>query len=664
MTLMDSFAAGGINCAHIIDDAFDDLPVTALIEEEAQGFLEALDETDFDSIGAVLGIQVPSEDQVRAALQELSTYQTLFRQRERLPPTCAPLFANFITSQESKLAQIQPLITLLEAQGVACHKFGAAYEVVGSPVPQLFFVDLRLQENTALVGPEDAVKVYQKLTAVHAGCKPFVFLMSSLSTPLAARREDFRRTADLFQSEFEDIDKKIFEDETELARVLGRYAKVMPQLAQMRGHMEAVQGAVAVATMNVMRELRALDLADYFVLYHNTTSVEKIGLGGYVVELLLEFLAHEVEGNEQVWELSKALDNLDIKTLPRSRFGLSFAAANIYSASMLHARKRLFAEEALGTGPAQGYFYLGDIFFEAKELNEALPTRALAVITPACDLVRPDRLKDRSVLLCEGSVRAVNPGTIPSGTDFLPSVVMHHPKDEKKQLLIDWSKKKVHVWGDEERAKFADPEKCHYVRVSRLRPLYAIQLQHAVTADLSRIGTQRPPSLLMPHGLQCLISDGEKWIELDSEDATDPTVAALSDGERGDKKHTLFVVADPVVQRVLRKLKVWLAANPGAKSHAVLTKFLNHPDIEQTLMYFDQRVPLKPPKSGVLDVSAYPLSASQDFPGDEAKVVAIVRPRTASPYVEIAEGHQTAQQQLSRIVLRLVEVNLGSGGET
>lgn len=659
MSLKEFFTAGGIACAHIVDDAFDDVPAMALREDEVQGLLDVLADADLDAIGGVLAITESNEDKVRAALQDLEAYQALYRRREELPGTCATLFASFLTAQQSKLGQIEPLIALLEGEGVKCHKFGAAYEVKDSPVPQLFFVDLRLQENTAIVGHEDAVKVYQKLTAVHSGCKPFVFLMSSLSTPLAARREDFRRAADLFQSEFEDIDKKIFEDPTELTRVLARYAKVMPQLAQLRGNMEAVQNAVSTATTNVMRELRALDLADYFVLYHNTTSVEKVSLGTYVVELLLEFLAHEVEGTQQVWDLSKALGELDIKTLPRSRFGLSFAAAKIYSASMLHASKRLLAEEALGTGPAQGYFYLGDIFFEAKELNEAVPTRALAVITPACDLVRPEDLEGRSVLLCEGEVKAVNPGAIPSGTDFLPSVVMQHPKDDKKQLLIDWVKKKIHVWGDEERAKFADPEKCHYVRVSRLRPLYAIQLQHAVTADLSRIGTQRPPSLLLPHGLRCLISDGTKWIDLDSEDAAHPTVAALSDGERKRKKYTLFVMADPVIQRVLRKLKAWLAANPEAQSHAALTKVLSSQEIEQTLMYFDQKVPEKAPNAGQFDASAYPLFGKSEFPGDEGKLVAIVRPRIATPYADLAGDQQMKPQQVARIVFRFMEVEPG-----
>lgn len=659
MNLQELLQEGGVKCAHIIDDAFDEVPALTLREEEVQGLLDALTDTDFDAIAQQLELPDSTEEQIRLALLNLESYQLLYRKREEMPQSCGVLFSAFTTAQNAKLAQVLPLIELLEASGVVCHKFGAAYNAAGSSVPQLFFVDLRLNESTALVSHEDAVKVYQKLTAVHAGCKPFVFLMSSLSTPLAARREDFRRSADLFQSEFEDIDKKIFEDKDELVRVLGRYAKVMPQLSQLRGHMESIQSAVGKATTSVMQELRALDLADYFVLYHNTTSVEKVQLGSYVVELLLEFLAHEVEGTEQLWGLAKALSDLDVTTLPRSRFGLSFAAAKIYSASMLHAGKRLLAEEAAGAGPAQGFFYLGDVFFEAKEYNEAAPTRALAIITPACDLVRPEDLEGKSVLLCEGSVQTVSPGTIPSGTDFLPSVVMQHPKDDKKQLLIDWSKKKLHVWGDAERTAFTDNEKCHYVRVSRLRPIYAIQLQHAVTADLGRIGTQRPPSLLLPHGLQCFISDGQNWIELDSEDAQHPTVAALSDGKRKGKKHTLFVVADPVVQRVLRKLKAWLVSNQAAATQTILTQILKYPEIEQKLMYFDQKVPEKAAKGEQqLDITAYPLQGTPDFPGNQGKVVAVVRPKSSSPYVDIVDGRAVNAQHIAKMVLRLVDVGV------
>lgn len=651
MNLKEQLAGRGILCAHIVDDAFDVLPSYGLTADAAQHVLEIASDQDLETISETLGLDNIDEDAIRSKLQIAEDVQKLFAHRDKVSAaTAAAVFHPFDLDREGKTQQLQPLIDLLENSGVKCIPFGANYDPVGSDEPQLFFVDLKLKEGTTdVLRHEDAVRAYQALKAVHPECKPFVFLMSSLTLQLGAKRELFRRDADLFQSEFEGIDKAAFTNGDELARVLESYTKGRQQLATLREKMKHVELAVAEATNSVMRELRALDLADYFILYHNTTSIEKVNLGSYVIEMLLEFLAHEVEGQEQVWDLARGLDSLNLRELPRARFGMTLAAAKLYSANMLHSNAMLLAEDRMQRGPSQGYFFTGDIFIEAQALNLACPARAFVIVTPACDLARLEQLKGRSILLCEGSVSDMQLGSPLVSKDSLPLVVMPHPRDQDRYIVVEWNKKKLHVWDDSDRVKFAQAEQCSFVRIGRLRPVYALQMQNAVTSDLSRIGTQRPPSALIPHGLVCFVSDGKSWHQVFADGS--PDAAALSDSENGKKKLTTFVFADPTMHKVMVKIASWVAANPTLKMKSSFEKVLAD-DARDVLRGFQQRVPEKAQKGKELDITAYPFE--EKWAGNEGKFVAVVRnSNCSSPYCRVADGQEFRTELQARVVFRL-----------
>ena len=653
MSLQETFAAVGVQHAHIIDDAYDNGPAVALKAGTAQAFVDAIEPADLEKVGGLLGVPASDGDIVEA-LNDGDSVAKLFEARDQFAPHADLLFGEYLSERNSKRKQIEPLVEFLKGHGVACGTFGSDYAVEGSDVPQIVFIDLRLRENGPVqVG--DAVRAYKKLRLTHALCHPFVFLMSSLTTTLAERREEFRDLAGLFASQFESMEKAQFQNLQELEAILSQYIRVLPRLREMHGHIEGVGEAVHAAAGKAQAALRALDLADYFVLHRNTVSIEKVGLGTYISDLLLDYLVHEVENTSQVWDFAKDLDEWKLEDLPRSRFALTPAAARIYSGNLLHAKLRLDRELERGLGPVQGYFYLGDIFFQAKELNEAKPTVALAIVTPACDLVRPEKLRERTIFLCEGSVKSVTAASIPAGIDGLAAVVMPHPLDPAKQLLIKWNKKRLHTWHAEDMAKFASSEGCNWVRVARLRPLYAIQLQHAITADLSRIGVQRPPNVLVPHGIEVFVRGDPNWAQLDVDERDQPTAGALADSE--DREKTVFVVADATVRRIRRKLQAWIDKNAQSKAAGLLTKILASPDFEQRLMYLHHEVPQETPEgSETIDIAGYAMVGAQGLTEEESHTVAFVRPSTASPYVSISGGQRATEQQRAYVALKFVRI--------
>lgn len=651
MTLQKILEEVGVKHAHIVDDAYDEAPGVPSDAGVLQTFVDSLNQDQLVRLYELLQLDQGAGDVLVATLGDSETLAKVFAARGEFGSQADVLFSEFLAEREAKQKQLAPLVEFLTSNGVKCHQFGASYPVENSEVPQLVFIDLRLREQGP-VQVDDAVEAYKKLQRTHKLCQPFVFLMSTQGNNLSERRDEFRERAELFASQFEAMGKAVFDDTQELGAVLAQYLRVLPRLHQLHAHIDGLGNALQAAALNVQKSVRALDLADYFVLHQNTASIEKVGLGTYISDLLLDYVVHEVEGAKAVWDFAKDLDEWKLEDLPRSRFALTTAAAKIYTGNLLHSEVRLEGELERGLGPVDGYFYLGDIFFSAKELNEAKPALALAIATPACDLVRPEELRKRTIFLCEGKVKTITAASVPAADDGIAAVVMAHPRDSSKRLLIKWNKKRLHTWHEKEMLDFAKPEECHWVRVGRLRPLYAIQLQHAITADLGRIGVQRAPNVLVPHGIEVLVRGDAQWQSVDSSDRTEATAGAMADS--GDReKQTVFIVGDPVVRRIRRTLSAWVEKNPDAKAAPPLRQLLNLEDFDQRMMYLAHQLPAEPAEGeSVIDITAYPFSANVEL----AKTVAFVRPGTPSRYLSVSGGQAPTEQHSAFVVVKFVKV--------
>jgi len=637
MNLSEIFRASGIACAHVVDDAYDKTPTWRLRDQDIQEFIDSAEDEDLEAVSNAIGVG-SDENAVRTGLMEEGAFGKVYSADPKLSDDArAALFKEFEDYRDSKRDLLKPLFELLKDVGVKCLEFGADYNPKNEDEPQLLFVDLKLKENDAAVDHKDAVAIVARLRAAHHNCKPFVFLMSSLESTLPEFREPFRDEAELFQSEFEAIKKDAFGDTEALTLMLAANTRSMPQAGKLRESINHLQAAFVTANRSVMRELRALDLADYFALFHNTVDVEKTTVGGYMVELLLEFIAHEVEGSDAIWEMYKGIEDLNVQKLPRARFGITSPAARLYSANMLHSNKRLLAEESIKKGPRDGYFYLGDIFCDAQWMNAPLPARACVVISPACDVARPESMVE-NILLCEGEVTEFIPGEIPNIRDALPVVVMPSPRAGGKDILITWDRKSIRTWDSAERRKFSG-EGCSFVRIGRLRPVFALQLQHAVTSSLSRIGTQRPPSILAPRQVRCYVCDGKYWKLLYQSRAKD--AGAIADLVTDDGSFVTYILSDPTVHDVLNALARWTLENPTADKVDAL-KSIRGDAIVDALQGFRQKVPK--PDGKKHDETAYPI-------GNE-KLVAFVYGRSAvSPFNELRNSRKFRNNHNTRLVV-------------
>ena len=651
MSLSEIFEKAGITHAHIIDDAYDTRPTSALTPGSIQTFVEDLDEESFDRLGTLLGLAGANGDALVEALQVQDNVHRLFKGRAQFAPGSTDLFADYLRSRTDKRAKIKPLLDLLRKNKVKVQTFGANSPLKRSKEPQLVFIDLQLKEGVP-VTVDDAVDVYRRVKEAHKTCMPFVFLFSTLASAVEARREEFRDKSKLFISQFESLDKAKLDDDAELEGILSAYAEALPGLREMHNALQHVTQAIGGANERLFAVLMALDLADYFVLHSNTVSIERSRLGTYVSELVMEFLTHEIEQSVQFWDFAKSLDSWKIKDLPRSRFGFTRVARRIYSGTMLHAPVRLAQEVERGLGPKNGYFYLGDIFFEKVEMDAGKPTKALVIATPACDLARPEDLKDRTVFLCEGKVSEAKEFDLPTGDDGLAAVILPKAGSTSKQWLIRWNLKLLRTWRTKEMDEFKDDPACTYQRVGRLRLIYAIQLQRAIASDLSRIGVQRTPSLLVPHGLEVYVAFGGKWKILDKVDAKNGNAAALSVMD-DKKKKTAFIVTDPSARRINRALLEWSNKPAQVLIKDRIEQLSGASNGGQRWLYVEQFKDDKAPHEFV----CFPLADPEIQPVLDSRYdIAFVRPFSNSPYDSVGGGKDVATDQKAVVVFKFIRI--------
>jgi hypothetical protein len=652
MNLEEALRSFGVTDAHIVDDAFDTVPGSGVRPQSAQTFIDGLNDIQFTAVATDLGDPNGDDEWVVAQLATLEGARRVFLQREKYGTAAAQLFEEFLLATEPEKARLQPLLELLHRLGVKYHTFGRDYDADTANAPQLLFVDLKLNEREIRI--DDPIRVVEKLMIRHPDASPLVFLISTLKDALNERRSEFRDRCKLFTTQFETLSKQIFQNEQELRWFLDDHIRAYPVLRQLQQNVTRWGQALDRAKEKLQSTLRCLDLADYFVLYQNTVTAEQVPLGTYMTDLLLEYVAHQVEGEDEISKFAQSLDTWKVSDLTRSRFNLQPIVGDIFSANVLHAMPRLTSEAERGRGPQHGFFQLGDIFFPRGELERNHLTTAVVVLTPACDLVRPETIKQRraSILLCEGEVEPIKNRVPQPEGDTLDPVILRFPAEDGVQYAIHWQKKRPRTWKLEDLEAHKNPATSPWTHAGRLRPLYALQLQHMVTSDLSRIGVQRTPAEYRPCGIEVLVANQGKWKLIKLRFEKDPAAGAVCD-DKATGRMTM-IVSDSVLRRVRAEILRWVDQSQDAHATAVGLLFKSD-DVVRALMFFSVSFRDDDRKSLVV----YPLKGMalpEGLAADQATLIGFARQDESlgNPH---GGGKNVVDDAPERVVLRFIRIS-------
>lgn len=561
-SLNELFTKSEIKYIEVIDDAFDEQPNIPLSTEQATTFTSSVSGEDYTKLCAIF--ETDDFDILMESLVTIDGTLKLFSRINELSDKTlkSRVFNDFYDDVTPQRKMLEPLLDLLNASKVKWASFGSDYETQDDP-PDIIFIDLKISHSTVL-DMTRAITIVNKIQERHPKSIPIIFLMSSLKVALKDKRDEFRQSCSLYASQFEKLDKEMFSRPRELQRMIADYASAYPAIRSVRGYHGAWKTAIESAATRFESQLRNLDVADYIALKDVSLAHEKSSVGGYLTEVLMEYYLYELQGSPEVHVLASEIDKW-AKGNIRTRFNINKAAEVVYLSNIVFNPELLRAEENAGLGCKNGKFNLGDVFFY-EDPNTQEYIKAAVVLSPACDLARYDHTDKKAlhIFLLEGEISKFD-GSVPvrnikSDSPVGPLIMDFSGKNGKAKYLIHWNAKRTFSWcGEGVGSIIAQKSPWHFV--ARMRMLYAIQLQRAVTNDLSRVGVQVAPSIYQPHGLTVYCRENNNWVMLCDEWAGDNTAAAITDDIPAKK--IMFMLRGGVWAQLLNKLDVWVADHVG-----------------------------------------------------------------------------------------------------
>ena len=571
----EQLIADKIQRVAVLDDAFDTLAVRDLNSEESQDLWRVLEfDPTFHEEIEQFGTRIGSADDLNGELIDA------LLNRCHLVPRFMQIWAESIAGQ--RVAESLGLVNAISDQlvntfGLDVRKFGSdpqASDVIEYR-PQLIFLDWYLGgENldsmtSTLTDPQNSPAVDRAIATAknilnewpEETEKPLIVLMSS-KPRVEDYASEFCRRANILRGMFYAVPRNLLNDPFSLKIHLHLFAMSMSAAQPIQAFIDALHEQFSAARERFFDDISELTLADYS--YINSLSLKDDGqpLGDYLFWIFNAYLGHLVFG-DALRTARQELDNMVFAdSLPSIR-PPSDKLAEIYYASLFDSSVGTIAGHSDGldtvipTSDDLPVLTIGDILVrrgltDVENGNDADATLGTCVsrsfrddedqpniecddygtqgfvpdiylvLNPQCDLVfTPDpRIRpadrDRSIFLMPGTLKGVR-GRIKNDSNLKTELYRRGGLSYR----IEWDAKKVRAIRHAEFNDWADRE--GFVRESRLRLPFALELQRAFSADITRIGSAVAPPIFQLLNVRLLVADAgvQNYVTYDE----------LSDGE-------------------------------------------------------------------------------------------------------------------------------------
>ncbi len=588
--LRDLLEEQGIRRVAIVDDAFDPIDVQGLTSKERESLWATIEFDDdvrdeFARLRLVVNTFYDISDELIARLL-------------KDPSLCPAFIARWANSDAAQrmnagLSGVKPLASHLRGTlNLEVREFESTVEPdqLIEYEPQLLFLDWHLgdyasstevESNAGPVLPtavqaanDKALKVLQDWPDEKP--KPLIVLMSSRpSMPQDA--DDFCRRSKILRGMFHAVPKSALGDSFSIRIHLHLFAMSLPEGRRIQSFMDALRRKFSTVRNKFLDEVSDLSLSDYSYIQSLTLKNDGQPLGDYLQQLFSSYLGQllfaESLGDEwadlDVVTFGKALPSLG---LPSDRLTTVYHTA-LFDTSVGPIRSHPLAVET--TTPASNdlpVLAVGDVLRrksaigcashnkKATEREQPLVDGAkivqesdlLLVINAQCDLaIRPNSPirpadAERSILLLPGYLQPLD--TDPTQFNAFTELYQH----DGESYRIRWDTKKVLTIPHGLFAEWKDKMNCE--RVARLRLPFALEIQRAFAAGLTRVGTPVSPPIFQPVEARLLHAS----------ESTYATTSALRDGEAVFRVLTRTgqqcVLTIPLLMRLKALLDVELAA--------------------------------------------------------------------------------------------------------
>ena len=511
--------ANGIANVTIIDDVFDP-PALSLSPAEMQTLFEAFElSPDVRTTLQNLGVELTEPADLTA--QVFDQVKALAEQDDAGATEAWTLISGLAEARRANLNRMKQRLRRelkLSVKSVGAAAAERRKKIVPDDSNVIFLdFELRADEVRGTLSSAFVKRIYEQFKDRAAA--PLVILMSS-SKLSDDDLEAFQKQTELLSGMFYFVEKDDLFSVEKLNYRLAAFAKSLSTGQTMQRFIHQVEAGLAEAKRKVFRDIRSLSIADYAFLQSVRLNDDGQPMGEYLMWMFNAHLVRELGTSETVRAVEALVDDLKFDHLPPTQAKPSASLGALYSSAVMRPMDPLPAQPT----NSASYLQFGDLFQNNGK-------KVWLCITPACDLAFGDARplpSDRSVLFLPGELLPLDKP--------LKSYQQRQPRTELIQLSgktyrVVWNTKEVAQTKYGALQTFLNGKKIK--RIARLNAPFAIEVQRAFAADLTRIGMPTPPPLYNPVKvrLSCLNEHGAE-VEL----TTAATCGALiSGGERGEK---------------------------------------------------------------------------------------------------------------------------------
>ncbi|MGI4886469.1 MAG: hypothetical protein ACRYFR_16050 [Janthinobacterium lividum] len=504
--------------AAVVDDAFDSVERGEITVEEYLVFRQIANENgEFDRILKELSLTAPPVDEGDEISDELVKFLQILWERRyepQLKPLIEPeLFANKLT----KLSTLETICQNLINQNLEVERINSKVEnlsIFNSGDFVFVFIDYNLGYEIGKAAVENAKKRVKEIyNACPEDSKPVTILMSS-KPEILAEKDTFQAESNMLEGVFRFSPKDALGNINQVKLLVRAYEEESISNHALQRYVNALTNAAKEALEEFQKEVRMMRIDDYVFIQNSALLEQAQPLGDYLAWLYGSHWANLLLRNPALKQQQSIIDKVLSRTPPLHHEIPSPKVSDIYMSALFEdelspiAYHPLQPEGPLTDKPASAlaelpYLHLGDLFTKKNE------STVWMVLNAQCDLERANEAnQERSIFLVQGVLHPLNKTPLESSykTEFF--------KFNGTDFRIAWEVKKVLSIPHNKFMEWQSNEK--YERHHRLRLPFALEIQQAFSASVTRVGLPVSPPFTQDLRLEVLFkaSDGSASVLL------------------------------------------------------------------------------------------------------------------------------------------------------
>lgn len=478
-------SAKAVNAVLFIDDAFDPLTAAEPLPDEAQEIWDGLvaDPGVFATAQAG-GLQSP--DDVTADWIEATLADTGQAGARKIIEA-----SSYAANHSAKRAALSFVIDYLRSLGVSVRTSGREGWDDQADGVKIVFLDWRLGRDGDAASINAASATARQLHGLTA--RPLVVLISS-DPNVQQRSAEFREQSGLLTGLFDAMPKAWLNDQAGVDLQLAALSDLLQSGHVVQEFVDALRARAFDSFKLFVSAIEGLSLSDYANLQHFALKKDGHPLGEYISTLFSGLWADTLFQGPVRPHLSR-LDREDFESLP-NLMSPSNALADLFNSAVFDMHvgdlaAHPHAPEASDGEQSSLALSMGDVIVEKQGVHA---TSAYVVMNPQCDLAQSPRHgravpAELSILLVPGELRPIDDPDRAKRRDLADTPFF---KLDEARYRIRWQPDQIMTVPYSGLPAWLGS---HGRRRARMRPLYALALQHAVSGQLTRIGLPSPPPL-------------------------------------------------------------------------------------------------------------------------------------------------------------------------